>query len=105
MGRQYVRQSFSSAFCAARDSPCAVRTTLQWVVANATAPFCPAAARTIVLSEAPLSLASTLRSKQKSRAEGKTIIAVYFLKIVFGWRVRRHGCELRRFWQCVNLTR
>src|SRR5437773_5326781 len=38
MGRQYVRQSFSSASCAAGDSPCASRTTLQCVVANATAP-------------------------------------------------------------------
>src|SRR5205814_10627649 len=36
MGRQYVRQSFSSASCAAGDSSCAVNTTLQCVVVNAT---------------------------------------------------------------------
>src|SRR6266536_892927 len=36
-----MRQSFSSASCAATDSPCAVNTTLQCVVANATDPFCP----------------------------------------------------------------
>src|SRR5205823_6867112 len=40
MGRQYVRQRFSSASCAAGDSPFASSTTLQWVVVNATASFC-----------------------------------------------------------------
>src|SRR5436190_24079922 len=39
LGRQYVRQSFSSASGAAGDSPCASSTTLQWVVVNAT-PWC-----------------------------------------------------------------
>src|SRR4029077_3505193 len=34
MGRQYVRQSFSRAFWAAGDSPCASSTTLQCVVAK-----------------------------------------------------------------------
>src|SRR4029077_13643601 len=40
IGRQYVRQSFSSASCAAADSPCASNTTLQCVVVNAAEPFC-----------------------------------------------------------------
>jgi len=35
-----MQQRRSSASCAAADSRCAVNTTLQWVVANATAPFC-----------------------------------------------------------------
>jgi hypothetical protein len=35
-----VRQSRSRASCAATDSPCAVNTTLQWVVANAIALLC-----------------------------------------------------------------
>src|SRR5204863_5322784 len=39
MGRQYVRQSFSSASCAAGDSPCASSTTLQCVVANTPVPW------------------------------------------------------------------
>src|SRR6266480_6009365 len=39
MGRQYVRQSFSSASCAAGDSPCASSTTLQCVVANSAGPW------------------------------------------------------------------
>src|SRR5437868_5630284 len=43
MGRQYVRQSFSSASSAAGDSPCASNTTLQCVVVNATPPCCPLA--------------------------------------------------------------
>src|SRR2546423_4472930 len=43
IGRQYVRQSFSSASCAAGDSPCASSTTLQWVVVNATPWCCPLA--------------------------------------------------------------
>src|SRR5947208_9743274 len=34
MGRQYVRHSFSSAPCAAGDSPCASSTIVQCVVAN-----------------------------------------------------------------------
>src|SRR5215471_20329522 len=41
IGRQYVRQSFSSASCAAGDSPCASNTTLQWVVVNVLPTYCP----------------------------------------------------------------
>jgi len=64
MGRQYVRQSFSSASCAAGDSPWASSTTLQCVVANATPPCCPLAsvAAVEVTSWGP---ALTARSKEK----------------------------------------
>src|SRR4029077_4385976 len=65
MGRQYVRQSFSSASSAAGDSPCASSTTVQCVVQKAVAPYCPAAAESIPVSEVTLSSAGTLRSKQK----------------------------------------
>jgi len=61
MGRQYVRQSLSSASCAAGESPCACNTIVQWVVANATAPFC--ALELIALDEVASSLAGTLQSK------------------------------------------
>ena len=62
MGRQYMRQSFSSASCAAGDSPCASSTTLQCVVVNAKPPFCSLAPLVVVgvtSSEAGL----TARSK------------------------------------------
>src|SRR5215831_9258159 len=64
MGRQYVRQSFSSASCAAGDSPCASSTTLQCVVVNATAPrsvFPPSP-----VNEDTSLPADTLRSKEKA---------------------------------------
>src|SRR5437764_5821930 len=69
MGRQYVRQSFSSASRAAVDLPCAVSTTLQWVVVNATAPS--SVSLPIVLSEAPLSSGFTLRSSKKPRRKSQ----------------------------------
>src|SRR6266436_10026956 len=62
-----MQQSFSSASCAAGDSPCAVRTTLQCVVANATAGFCPVDGGPIPLNSRKLSESSagTLSSKKK----------------------------------------
>jgi hypothetical protein len=56
----YLRQSFSSAASAAGDSPWASSTTLQCVVAKATAP--PSALPPIGPSEVTSSSASTLRS-------------------------------------------
>src|SRR6266542_180676 len=71
MGRQYVRQSFSSASSAAGDSPCASSTTLQCVVANGTAPFCtfpPIAVNDVASSSAAHSDTSKkARSKIKHR--------------------------------------
>jgi hypothetical protein len=64
MGRQYVRQSFSNASCAAGDSPCASSTTLQCVVVNATPPSCLLAIVAVV--EVTSSGAGvTIRSKEK----------------------------------------
>src|SRR6266436_541039 len=60
MGRQYMRQSFSSASCAAGDSPCASSTTLQCVVANTAALFSHLRpVGSIPLPEAPPSSADT----------------------------------------------
>src|SRR5436190_23111629 len=59
-GRQYVRQSFSSASCAAGDALCASSTTLQCVVAKMAAPFSRLSpVGPIPLPEAPPSLADT----------------------------------------------
>jgi hypothetical protein len=63
IGRQYVRQSFSSASCAAGDSPCASITTLQCVVVNAAPPCCLAVGEPIAVNEVTPSSAGTLRSK------------------------------------------
>jgi hypothetical protein len=60
-GRQYVRQSFSSASCAAADSPCASRTMLQCVVTNAAPPCCslaPVAVVEVTSLGAPLTVQS-----------------------------------------------
>src|SRR5213083_690221 len=65
IGRQYMRQSFSSASCAAGDSPCASSTTLQCVVVNAAPLCCSVAAEPIGVSEVASSSAGTLRSKEK----------------------------------------
>jgi hypothetical protein len=60
-----MQQRRSSASCAAADSPCAVNTTLQWVVANATAPFC-------ALPPIPLIDVTSLRAhRNSSQSRGK----------------------------------
>src|SRR4030095_1586550 len=64
-----MRQSFSSASCASGDSLWAVNTTLQCVVANATAPF--SVFPPIVLRETLLSLGGRLRSSKNGRARIK----------------------------------
>src|SRR5436189_5309841 len=72
MGRQYVRQSFSSASCAAGDSPCASSTTLQCVVANTAAPFSRLRpVKPNPLPEAPSSLADTAAIQMKSHPKIK----------------------------------
>ena len=60
-----MRQSFSSASCAAGDSPCACKTTLQCVAGNANAPFCPAVIGPIVVDEVASTSDGTLQSNQK----------------------------------------
>src|SRR5205814_4826032 len=69
-----MRQSFSSASCAAGDSPCASSTTLQCVVANTPAPFSRLrSVGPIPLSEAPPSLADTVAIQAKNRPKIKII--------------------------------
>src|SRR6266480_981173 len=75
MGPQYVRQSFSSASCAAGDSPCASSTTLQCVVVKAMPPFCPLAR--VVVAEvtswgAPLTVRSNKKIGSKASASNKS---------------------------------
>jgi len=70
MGRQYVRQSFSSASCAAGDSPCASSTTLQCVVVK-TAPPCgpltPVAVVEVTSSGAGLTCTIQVKNRSKSK--------------------------------------
>src|SRR5215469_8791054 len=68
MGRQYVRQSFSSASCAAGDSLCASSTTLQCVVVNAAARDC-SLARLAVVEVTSSGAALTIRWNQKTAAK------------------------------------
>src|SRR5215475_238867 len=64
-----MRQSFSSASRAAGDSPCAVKTTLQWVVVKATAPS--RALPPNPVSDVTWSSAGTLHIQLKSCGESK----------------------------------
>src|SRR5947199_1802549 len=67
-----MRQSFSSASCAAGDSPCASSTTLQCVVANTAAPFSRLRpVKPNPLPEAPSSLADTAAIQVKSHPKIK----------------------------------
>src|SRR5437868_8137659 len=70
MGRQYMPQSFSSAACAAGDSPCASRTTLHCVVVKAIPPrdSGPIAVSEITSSAAALTPAN--HSKKACRNQG-----------------------------------
>src|SRR5207249_12192804 len=71
MGHQYARQRFSSASCAAGDSPCASSTTLQCVVVNIAA---PPDAEAVALSEVTSSAAAlTPLITVRSRAESKPV--------------------------------
>src|SRR5262245_37365824 len=65
IGRQYVRQSFSSASCAAGDSPCASSTTLQCVVVNAAPPESARLASLAVVDVTSWGAALTVRGNQK----------------------------------------
>src|SRR6266568_3802875 len=115
MGRQYVRQSFSSASCAAGDSPCASSTTLQCVVANTAAPFSHLRpVGPIPLPEAPPSLADTVAIQGKSHPKIKIIGASANLgtaqsdsrAIQFAWQkpreTRRTGADLRSRRRCES---
>jgi hypothetical protein len=64
-----VRQSLSSACCAAGDSPCASKTTLQWVVVKAIAPTDagPVALSEVTSSGAALTPVITVRSRAESK--------------------------------------
>src|SRR6266853_4455340 len=74
MGRQYVRQSFSSASCAAGDSPCASSTTLQCVVANTVALFSRLRpVGPIPLPEAPPSSVDTAAIQVKNHSQSKIV--------------------------------
>src|SRR6476660_9884446 len=66
IGRQYVRQSFPSASCAAGDSSCAANTTLQCVVVNATGQPGPPGAPPRAVREVTSSSAGTPPSMEKS---------------------------------------
>src|SRR5215470_19706240 len=65
MGRQYVRHSFSSASCAAGDSPCASSTMLQCVVVNAAPPESALLSSLAVVDVTLWGVALTARWNQK----------------------------------------
>src|SRR6476660_106470 len=98
MGRQYVRQSFSSASCAAGDSPCASNTTLQCVVVNAKPPSCPLAP--LVVVEVTSSGAGlTVRSKSKITLKASLQDYAHSAFGVFRNAqptIRNNGCRLRQ---------
>src|SRR5205814_2391586 len=72
MGRQYVRQSFASASCAAGDSSCAVNTTLQCVVVNATGQPVPPGVPPLAVREITSLSAGTPPSMEKV-AQGQSL--------------------------------
>src|SRR4029453_6810164 len=86
IGRQYVRQSFASASCAAADSPCASNTTLQCVVVNAAEPFC--ALPPTPVSEVTSPQGGTLGIQVKSCPESK-LYSYKVLREVVGEEISR----------------